>query len=856
MSTFKDFKNGLQSATDYLEAKHHLSGTTALGNSALNVVAQAEYSFTLKELLCGVLSGNGVKLPNLQICMSANIAALLNIPGLQSELADALTQLDSAMNDFMDHTKLDSVLGRLNGVLAEAQNVANMINFCSAPVDPIAIPNMLERAFGSFLGAGKNLIDQIGSIAPENVCACVGSNGFNGNVFNGGILKTIADNISDINAGTLSDAVIGSIRNDINSVKNNIDNLISFENNIKGAYSLGGSQFATPDSGCNSEIGVMHNPFNGSIADNARLATSMKALYDRLAGYPVTYRPGTVKGGTDGGNGNAPLSSSDPTNSDGTVRDTTPVEYENIFKLLFDDEFLNLLEKMDDPQSTVDTQIPVRDYCGNIIGYTTNYVQQQQQTSDGTTPTKPNSPGYAAGGLNTSNGAGTENTETVSGGSITVSGGGSNVYLVNSEAAQLALTPNTHDIAVRTDILTVFVRKDTTSFNTGTMSDYQQSSVTLTAFGNSVNDLTSYGFVVKDGNTAISRSILGTTNEITVTNGNGAGGNPTVGLADNTVIPGNQSVTIPVGSSSQRPGTGNSGMIRYNTNLNVIEAYFTDSAAWEPLLTTTSNTNTQAVNNINVGTGARSFKQYNASQEYEFRSITANGGITVTENTNEIVIGETITGSNLGTGAEIFSSRVTNDLQFRTLTSSYGTINITQNTNDVDINQKNTYYTTLQTTNNTTVDVTFNSNVIQPATDRSWFFKLYVLAGDTGTTRRAWELQGVVQNNNGVASLVGAVSKNDYQRGTQDMTPSPWSAGAEYQSMEIVEYDLITYTANTNISAGSASSYLSPDQNTDWTVTYTGWNASALTSNNNFVIRVRGDTNTVNWSVKLEYVEL
>ena len=132
MANFTDFKNGLASADSYLDTRHHLSGTTALGNSNLRAVAQAEYSFTLRELICGVLGGNGIKLPNIQICLSANINALLQIPALQGELHDALSQLEGAMNDFMDHTKLDSILGRLNGVLAEAQNVANMINFCNS----------------------------------------------------------------------------------------------------------------------------------------------------------------------------------------------------------------------------------------------------------------------------------------------------------------------------------------------------------------------------------------------------------------------------------------------------------------------------------------------------------------------------------------------------------------------------------------------------------------------------------------------------------------------------------------------------------------------------------------------------
>lgn len=844
MVDYTDFKNGLQDANQYLDARHHLSGTTALGNANLNIVAQAEYSFTLRELLCGVLSGNGIKLPNLQICLSANIQALLGIPQLQGELYDALSQLDSAMNDFMDHTNLNNILGRLNGVLAEAQNVANMINFCSAPVDPIAIPNMLERAFGSFLGAGKNLIDQIGSIVPGEVCACIGTGGFSSNVFNGGILGNIANNIDAINAGNLSQSVIDSIRSDIEGVSAGIKNLIDFENNIQGAYALGGSQFAAPDSGCNSEIGVMHNPFNGSIADNARLVTSMKSLYDRLAGYPVTYRPGTSFGGTEGQN---PISAS----SGGE-----PVEYANIFELLFDQELLDLLAQADDPQSTVDNQIPVRDYCGNIIGYTTNYVQHEQQTSDGTTPTVPNSPGWAAGGLQTSTGGTTSNTQTADGGSITINqGGGANVYLVNSEAAQLALNASSLDIVVRTDILTVFVRKDTAQFNTGTISDYQQSSVTLTAFGNSVNQLSSYGFVVKDGNTAIARTITGATNEITVTNGSGAGGDPIIAIADNPVLPGNAAFTMPIGNYNQRPGVATGGMLRYNSASNNIEAFYSDTNTWEDLATT-QDISSQSTAIINIGTGAEVFKQRNVSNEFELRKINGSGLITVTQNSNDITIGDSLTVSNVGGGADVFKSRAVNDLQFKTLTNINSNLTITENTDTVDIDIPGLRTTTLQTTDGVATNVTFNGDTLQPATDKTWFYELYVLAGNSTTTKRAWKLQGVVQNNTGVASLVGAVNRIDYQRGTQDVLETPWSPGSAYNQNDIVEYDLVVYTANSPISAGSASSYVSPDTNGDWTVTYLGWNTSTEINGNDFQIKVRGDSNPVNWSIKIEFVEL
>lgn len=847
MADLTDFKNGLQDANEYLDTRHHLSGTTAIGNSSLRAVEQAEYSFTLRELLCGVLGGNGIKLPNIQICMSANINALLGIPALQGELFDALTQLEGAMNDFMDHTKLDSVLGRLNGVLAEAQNVANMINFCSTPVDPIAIPNMLERAMGSFLGAGKELIDQIGTIVPGQVCACIGTNGFNGDVFNGGILGNIANNIDAINAGNLGQSVIDSIRGDISNVSDRISNLISFENNINGAYSLGGSQFATPDPNCHSGVGLMHNPNNGSIASNARLASSMKGLYDRLAGYPVTYRPGTTLGGS---SGTVPISASelDPNNAQ-------PIEYENIFKLLFDDDFLTLLDQADDPQSNVDNQIPVYDYCGTIIGYTTNVVQKEADKSLGSDPTAPNSPGYLAGGLNTSDGTTAESTPTVSEGTISVQGGGgSNVYLVNSEQAQLALQTNTYDLVVRTDILTIFARLDTSVYNFGTMLDYQQSSVTFTAFGKNVNELTGAGFVAKDGTVAIARSIIGSTNQITVINGSGSGGNPTIGLADNTIIPGQGSITIPVGNTTQRSSPANGGMLRYNNTRNEVEAYYADTNTWRDVATI-DDINAQSNVFVNIGTGAEVYKQKNSSNEQEFRKVNVTGALNIVQNSDDITISDTLTASNLGTGAELFKSRVTNDLQFRKLKSSNNSVTITEDTNEVDLTIPGVANTTLSTTDATSTPVLFNTVPLAPNTDKSWFFKIYVLAG-RGTTKRAWQLQGVVQDNSNIDSFVGAVRRIDYQRNTGEASVNPWSAGSAYSTATQVEHDMIIYESNTNISGGSTSSYTSPDTNSDWTVTDAGWNASVIINSNQMSIRVRGDTSTVNWSVKLEYVEL
>lgn len=90
------------------------------------------------------------------------------------------------------------------------------------------------------------------------------------------------------------------------------------------------------------------------------------------------------------------------------------------------------------------------------------------------------------------------------------------------------------------------------------------------------------GIVVKTGAaTAAARVLTGTANQIAVSNGDGVAGNPTFAIATDPVLPGNGSATIPIGSTAQRPGAPVNGMVRYNTDLNSIEAY--ENGAWTPL---------------------------------------------------------------------------------------------------------------------------------------------------------------------------------------------------------------------------------------------------------------------------------
>ena len=80
------------------------------------------------------------------------------------------------------------------------------------------------------------------------------------------------------------------------------------------------------------------------------------------------------------------------------------------------------------------------------------------------------------------------------------------------------------------------------------------------------------GILASNGSNLNPRVLLGTAGEIDVADGNGSAGNPTVGLADNPVIPGTGGMIVPIGTTAQRTPNSN-GNFRYNTDLNIFEGY-------------------------------------------------------------------------------------------------------------------------------------------------------------------------------------------------------------------------------------------------------------------------------------------
>jgi hypothetical protein len=101
--------------------------------------------------------------------------------------------------------------------------------------------------------------------------------------------------------------------------------------------------------------------------------------------------------------------------------------------------------------------------------------------------------------------------------------------------------------------------------------------------------LATSGLVARTGaGTVAARTITGTANQVSITNGDGVSGNPTIAITTDPIIPGTGSVTIPYGTTAQRSSPAN-GMIRGNSDSNSFEGYI--NGAWGSLGGSSSGVN-------------------------------------------------------------------------------------------------------------------------------------------------------------------------------------------------------------------------------------------------------------------------
>ena len=144
---------------------------------------------------------------------------------------------------------------------------------------------------------------------------------------------------------------------------------------------------------------------------------------------------------------------------------------------------------------------------------------------------------------------------------------------VNLIGAALSLNSSGTGIQVKTASNTVTARSIAVGTGLGVTNADGVSgdpTVSLGSFLQQLVSQTGTGFLVLQSGIPAKVEIEGTTNQISIANGNGAA-NPVISIASNPILPGTGSVTVPNGTSGQR--SGGSGAFRYNTSLQQFEGY-------------------------------------------------------------------------------------------------------------------------------------------------------------------------------------------------------------------------------------------------------------------------------------------
>jgi hypothetical protein len=242
------------------------------------------------------------------------------------------------------------------------------------------------------------------------------------------------------------------------------------------------------------------------------------------------------------------------------------------------------------------TQLPA---AGAITGTESVPIVQNGVTVQTTTGAIAASPALTATFLTKNQEPTLANSRALSGGTGIglVDGGAQSTLQITLNAASGSLEAAGTGIVAKTSSTTVAPRTLTATGNGISITDGSGVSgnptFQLTGIAAAIANMSGTGMLAIVGGTAIaSRQITGTANQITVTDGNGAG-NPTLAIASDPVLPGTGGVVVPAGTTGQR-GSSTLGNIRYNSTTGLFEGY---NGAW------TAFASGSGVTSVATGTG-------------------------------------------------------------------------------------------------------------------------------------------------------------------------------------------------------------------------------------------------------------
>ena len=233
----------------------------------------------------------------------------------------------------------------------------------------------------------------------------------------------------------------------------------------------------------------------------------------------------------------------------------------------------------------------------------------------------------------------------VTNGLVLTDAGAQGLFNISTTGALLSLVNSSAGIQVKTDATTLVNRSIAiTGAGLGiTNGDGIAGNPTLGLTGQVLNlaNASFNGFMVLTSGGAItSTTLVGTASQIGITNTNGVG-NPVFSIADDAIFPGTGAITVPIGTTGQRPSSPVSGMIRYDTTDGAYYGYAT--GAWRQFSlaggVTLVNTGTGLTGGPITGVGTISLADttvtagaYGSSTEVGTFTVNAQGQLTAAAN--------------------------------------------------------------------------------------------------------------------------------------------------------------------------------------------------------------------------------
>ena len=187
-----------------------------------------------------------------------------------------------------------------------------------------------------------------------------------------------------------------------------------------------------------------------------------------------------------------------------------------------------------------------------------------------------------------------------SNGLTTTDGGAQGLFNITTTGALSALVSSGTGIQVKTSSTAISARSVavSTAGLSITNGDGVSGDPTLALTGAPLNlaNLSSNGLLtITTAGGVGATSIVGTASQIAVTFGDAVGGSPTIAIASNPTLPGTAGTILPSGTTAERSGSPINGTLRYNTDVALLEAYL--NGAW------TSLASGSGVTSVATGTG-------------------------------------------------------------------------------------------------------------------------------------------------------------------------------------------------------------------------------------------------------------